>query len=673
MTETTATPLRESEAISDTLEDVSESGGSVSPRRRRWPWIASGLIVLAGAILGIQALADGSGSETETGPVVLNTAEVVMTDLVELTTLDGTLGREAGDAVGSVRGGTITALPAAGDVISSGEVLFEINDEPVMLLTGSMPVYRDLTLNDEIALSTDLNGTITWLPEEGATIEQGDVLFQIDDEPVVLLAGSMPAYRDMALATVDVDVPTGLAGAITWLPEEGATIEQGDVLFEIDDEPVVLLYGDTPATRTMEDLDTNLEGDDVLQLEEALVDLGFATDDELAVDGEFTSGTAEIVAGWQEAIGAEADGIVDVGEVVFLPGPIEIVTLEAEVDAEAADGDVVLAATGTASISGDDVRQLEEALVDLGYATEDDLVVDQEFTTDTADAVAAWQEAIGAEADGIVDMGEVAFLPESIEVLDIQSRVGDITGATPLWIGIGPGGMSGVDVAQLEDALVALGYDADGTMAADGVMSSETVSAIVAWQDATGQEIDGVVDIGDVVFIDGAVRISDIVTPLGATANPGAPILQTTGNDVSVTVELPAEDQGIIATGDPVTVELPDGTRTAGTVLEVATVATTAVDGSTIFEVSIALDDPSAAGDLDEAPVDVDVVTDSVSNVVAVPVTSLLGLREGGYAVEVHNGDGSTTLVLVDPGFFADGLVEVDGSDLQPGMQVVIP
>ena len=84
------------------------------------------------------------------------------------------------------------------------------------------------------------------------------------------------------------------------------------------------------------------------------------------------------------------------------------------------------------------------------------------------------------------------------------------------------------------------------------------------------------------------------------------------------------------------------------------------------------MDDPSAASGLDEAPVDVKVITDSVEDVIAVPVAALLALAEGGYAVELDGGDGGTRLIAVDPGFFADGLVEVEG-DLAAGDRVVIP
>jgi hypothetical protein len=91
------------------------------------------------------------------------------------------------------------------------------------------------------------------------------------------------------------------------------------------------------------------------------------------------------------------------------------------------------------------------------------------------------------------------------------------------------------------------------------------------------------------------------------------------------------------------------------------------------FELLVALDDLGLVAGLDEAPVEVKVVTEAHAGVMAVPVTALLALAEGGYAVEVDNGDGTTRLVGVDPGLYADGLVEVSSTGLQPGDMVVVP
>ncbi|MGH9183303.1 MAG: hypothetical protein ACRDZ9_05740 [Acidimicrobiales bacterium] len=58
-----------------------------------------------------------------------------------------------------------------------------------------------------------------------------------------------------------------------------------------------------------------------------------------------------------------------------------------------------------------------------------------------------------------------------------------------------------------------------------------------------------------------------------------------------------------------------------------------------------------------------------------VPVTALLALAGGGYAVEVADPDGTRHLVPVDLGLFddAEGLVQVTGSGLEAGQRVVVP
>ena len=109
-----------------------------------------------------------------------------------------------------------------------------------------------------------------------------------------------------------------------------------------------------------------------------------------------------------------------------------------------------------------------------------------------------------------------------------------------------------------------------------------------------------------------------------------------------VSVRLLAEDQELILAGDSVTVVMPNGDDEPASVTTVGNIAIRSQEFGTYFEVEITLDRQGAATGLDEAPVDVEVIDDRVENVLVVPVTALLALGEGGYAVQIDAGNGAT-------------------------------
>ena len=524
---------RETPTDAGTMNDIADDMDKTEDalpvtRKRRWPWAVGILVVVGGAAAAV-TMTGGSDDVAETAPVTFSFAETVRTDLVQVDTFDGTIGTIDTDPIKTQMTGTVTDAAAAGSVVEQGETLFAINDELVVLAYGETPAYRDL---------------------------------RISEDTLTLTAQS--------------------AGTVTDIVEPGTTLEQGDVIYRINGEPVVVMYGNVPAYRAMSDLrNDNMMGTDVLQLEEALTDLGYDPDGLAAVDEEFSDYTETLVELWQADIGAVEDGVVNLGEVIFVPGPVDVLEVSASVGDQLSPG---------------------RALV---------VVTDGEF-------------------------------------------------------------MAGTDVLQLETALSDLGYD-DAGLAVDGVFDEATKQAVLDWQTDSGIEADGVVNLGEIIFQPGPVRIGDQLAAPGSSVNPGSPVLAISSADKVVTFNLPAADQDILAIGDSLVVELPDGSEVPATVTDIATVATISQDGNAAFEVTIALDDPTVATGLDEAPVDIEVVSDSVQNVVAVPVASLLALAEGGYAVEVDAGNGTTRLVAVDPGFYADSMVEVTSTELQPGDLVVVP
>ena len=231
----------------------------------------------------------------------------------------------------------------------------------------------------------------------------------------------------------------------------------------------------------------------------------------------------------------------------------------------------------------------------------------------------------------------------------------------------------GPDVLQLEASLVSLGYDPDGEVTVDEEFDYDTRDMVKRWQDEIGVDDTGKILISDVVFVEEPIRVASVTMKVGQPTQPGTQVILTSGSTTVVSVALDSADQGMVAEGDSVIVVLPDDTETPATVTSVGTVAIRTQGEGSYFEVEVTLDEPRVAEGLDEAPVSVDVVTEEATVVLAVPVSALVALSEGGYALEVLATDGSTRLVRVDGGMFADGLVEISGDGVDEGTTVILP
>ena len=338
------------------------------------------------------------------------------------------------------------------------------------------------------------------------------------------------------------------------------------------------------------------------------------------------------------------------------------------------DGDDAPAAATALSTAAVERRTLEERTEldgTLGYGEVTDVSLP---TLGTVTALAP----IGS----VVDRGQA--------LLEVDGRaVPLLFGDRPLWRELRDGVDDGLDIQQLEANLVALGIVSESELTVDEEWTDATTEAVEDWQASLGRDDTGVVAPGDVVFLPGAVRVAEHPTPVGGQG--GGSVLGVTGATHVITVELEATRQGLVHPGQQVSIVLPDGTTTTGTVVSVGNVATAddsgdAEDGGgggaagggggggsePTIDVVVALDDPAASGSLDGAPVKVQVVTSAAENVLAVPVEALLALAEGGHAVEVMHADGTTNLVAVELGAFADGWVEVTG-EVAEGDEVVIP
>jgi multidrug efflux pump subunit AcrA (membrane-fusion protein) len=240
-------------------------------------------------------------------------------------------------------------------------------------------------------------------------------------------------------------------------------------------------------------------------------------------------------------------------------------------------------------------------------------------------------------------------------------------------------GMSpGSDVGELNANLQALGY---GQGLAGDEFTAATAAAIRALQSAHGASVTGELLLGSVVFHSGPVRVTSVTPTVGQAVMPG-PVLAITATARQVKLALDASEQGSVKVGDAVTITLPDSQSTPGRITYVSSVATSPSsggkggeeEGAPTVEVDATPTNPAATGHLDQAPVNVEITTERVENVLAVPVDALLALAGGGDAVEVAEGR-VHRLVAVTVGLFddAEGVVEVSGQGLSAGQRVVVP
>jgi hypothetical protein len=178
------------------------------------------------------------------------------------------------------------------------------------------------------------------------------------------------------------------------------------------------------------------------------------------------------------------------------------------------------------------------------------------------------------------------------------------------------------------------------------------------------------------VFLPAPLRISQVKVTAGASASSGAEIIDGTSTTPVVTIALDARDQTLAKVGEAVDVQLPTNQDVKGTITAVGTVATTASSGqgssqTTTIPVIVTLADGSAASKLDGASVNVELNSETHPNVLTVPITALLAVPGGGYAVETA--DRSHRRIPVQTGIFSNSQVEVSGQGLYEGLKVESP
>ncbi|MEU5515066.1 peptidoglycan-binding domain-containing protein [Streptomyces griseoaurantiacus] len=208
-------------------------------------------------------------------------------------------------------------------------------------LTERTEIDGRLGHGPQVPFPVRAEGTVTWLPATGATVRRGQQVLRVDDRPVVLLYGSLPMYRELGVRRPAARAPEG--GENSAASGGGASAasggEAGGTGAGAKASPGATGGVTSPDTASITPAapPRPLHGMDVKQFEANLSALGYSG---FTVDESYTELTAAAVKRWQADLGLPRTGRVGLGDVVYASGPVRIAGTSARVG-EAASGDPV--------------------------------------------------------------------------------------------------------------------------------------------------------------------------------------------------------------------------------------------------------------------------------------------------------------------------------------------
>ncbi len=442
-----------------------------------------------------------------------------------------------------------------------------------------------------------------------------------------------------------------LSGTITWLPKVGQQVKPGQTLFKVDNNPVILFDGTTPAYRA---LSSGVgDGPDIQELNQNLVSLGFDPNHEITINQTWQTGTTDAVDRWQAALGETQTGTVTLGQVVFLPGPQLITTVQALLGSTGGGAGSGSGSSGSGSC-GFGQFGLRAAVARRAWSAPRRARVRRppdDYDADHADREQLVDDDAHSDVGGIIVsqllnnaqlLALIALLKAEIAELKASRSSAGAAGSAARGSGAGAAG-------------AATGSSRGGGGGGSGAGAGSAAAGGGAGGSASG----------------------------GATAQP---VLQTTSNQEVVTVDLDATKQSEAGVGERVTVQLPDSSTVDGRITEVSPVAQSSSSSSgssgaagaggsggsatpsATIPVTITLTSNRRIRGLDQAAVSVNFAQQRANNVLSVPVTALIATQGGGYAVQ--EATPPHTLISVTPGLFAAGFVQISGSGVYPGLQV---
>ena len=252
--------------------------------------------------------------------------------------------------------------------------------------------------------------------------------------------------------------------------------------------------GTPPQTSELTTLRRGDKSAQVMVMQQYLMELGYLS---TQPDGQFGAGTERAVKLFQEANGLTADGVAGKGTLSILYSGSAVAYGGSSGGSSSSGSSPAATATPRPNTDiviqwesvGDDVRQYQQRLVELGYLSSK--YVTGKFNQPTVEATKAFQTMNGLKVDGAAGPQSLKLIYSNDALNADGVRVGDLlmsssgTGVSEVLTA----GMTGEQVRQVQSRLAELGYLSASFVS--GVYDDNTRQAIRRFQQANGLSADG--------------------------------------------------------------------------------------------------------------------------------------------------------------------------------------
>ena len=536
------------------------------------------------------------------------------------------------------------------------------------------------------------------------------------------------SFADAVSVNAPTSVPGGTPVVTGTLPEIGDHVKALSVPAEVSGRPIIVLPGSIPAYRT---LSIGSRGDDVLQLKSALVsvdiDCGDASSDlydeataagvaelyrtvgydsavidpnadelVLSAEGDVTSATANLASA-KRALTAARHALTPQGRLeltnLVLSAKRAEKSAKRALELAHATTSSAIAATASATAANARAQQTSSAAAQAVVAARDAATAAQSSVDSASpagrdaalDALAAANETLAARqaaADSAATDASASASTLAAAVLnetstknaeaDASDSLATAKDATELAVASRAAALASPDTAEQEAAV---------SVAQSSLTSAQT------GLDSAREAALAIVPAGEIAFLSQLPRRVDEVSAVVGVP-PTGPLLALSGADLALVASVSKADAALLAVGDDATFDPADGgAPIEATVSAIsATPPTTSTDEDddaaqtpTASRMLVSLV-PTGLSDeevkaLNGSNVRVTIpVGDSADDVLTVPIAAVSVGPGGGSRVEVVGDDGSTEFVDVTTGLVAQGEVAVTDSSgvLAAGVAVVV-